>query len=188
MKRSFSHIVYLGSALFLVLIAACLSGCVGEKSPAPEAKTVYEWLDTPLTDVTTGEVITLRGLTQDGTPVVLHLFTSWCQYSNMQLGESTTFLGTYSGKAHLVAMDVDPNENAQMLAEHVAQNGYEGTFVMAEGPVVLGLMDLFGDDIMASIPQSLIISGDDLVYLGPGVVSSDDLSSKIDQFLLQLKK
>jgi hypothetical protein len=106
----------------------------------------------------------------------------------MQLGESTTFLETYSGKAHIVAMDIDPSESAELLAAHVAKNSYEGIFVIAEGPVMQGLMALFGEDLMTKgIPQSVIISGNDLVYLGAGVRSSDVLSSNIDQLLLQLK-
>jgi thiol-disulfide isomerase/thioredoxin len=188
MKHSFSRTLYLGSALLLVLVAACFSGCIGENKPVQEVQTTYEWLDTPLTDVTTGEKVTLRELTQDGTPIILHLFATWCPYCNMQLGESTTFLQTYSGKAHVVAVDIDPSENAKLLADHVSKNAYEGTFVIAEDPVMIGLMSLFGEDLLTTgIPHNLLISGDNLVDLGAGVRNSDILSSQIDQFLLQLK-
>jgi len=144
-----------------------------------------EWLDTPLTDVTTREIVTLRGLTENDSSVVLHIFAAWCPVSNAQLAESTTFLQTYSGKAHLISMDIDPSENAEMLAEHIATKGYDGLFVTAERPIVQGLADLFGEEIIMSIPQTVIISDDDFFYLGPGVVRSDSISSTIDQIRLQ---
>ena len=189
MKDSFPHAFYLGLSLLLVLAAACFSGCIGENSTVKEVQPAYfEWMDTPLIDVTTGEIVTLRELTQDGTPIVLHLFATWCPYCNKQLGESTTLLQTYPGKVHVVAMDIDPNEDAKMLAEHVAKNAYDGIFVIAEKPVMQGLQEFFGEDLLAKgIPQSVIIRGNDIVYLGAGLRSSDVLLSNIDQ-VLQLKK
>ena len=188
MSNVIAHKIYLVAAIFLVFCAVCFSGCINENNTTAHAdEKVYEWMDSEMTNVVTDEIFTLRELTQ-GTPTVVHIFATWCPACNAQLGESTAFLESYPGKAHIVSVDIDSSETPAMIADLVANRGYDGIFAVAERPVVQGLMDLFGQEIMMSIPQTIIISGDDLVYLGPGVIRSADIASRIDAIYQQLGK
>lgn len=186
MKKDTVRKMYLGVAFFLILCATCFSGCVAKEEMAQVDHVVHEWMDTEMTDVITGETFTLRELTKDGTPIVVHLFAAWCPACNMQLTESTTFLENYPGKARVVPIDIDTSESPASIAEHVKNRGYKGIFATAEKPIVQGLVNLFGQEIVMQIPQTLLFSGDDILYLGPGVVGSKDLAARLDAMYQQL--
>ena len=186
MKKNTVKNLHLGIAFCLILCATCFSGCVGEEEATQVDSTVHEWMDTEMTNVVTGDTFTLRGLTNDGTPIVVHIFATWCPACNAQLVESTKFLATYPGKAHIVAIDIDTNENPAFIAEHVRNKEYNGIFATAERPVTEGLMGLFGQEIMGLIPQTVLFSGDDILYLGPGVVGSEGLATRLDAMQQQL--
>jgi thiol-disulfide isomerase/thioredoxin len=188
MKKETVKKIYLCVAFFFVLCATSFSGCVGEEKTAQVDQTVHEWMDTEMTDVATGATFTLRELTKDGTPIVVHIFAAWCPACNMQLTESTTFLLNYPGKAHVVAIDIDTSESPAYIAEHVRNKEYGGTFATSETPLVQGLVELFGQEIMMSIPQTVLISGDNILYLGAGVINSESLSARLDAMHQQLMK
>jgi thiol-disulfide isomerase/thioredoxin len=141
----------------------------------------YEWMDTEMTNVITNEKFTLNELTKDGTPVVLHLIATWCPACNTQFEESTKFLENYPGKAHVVLIGIDSRETPALIANHVATGGYAGIFTTPEDPVMQGLIDLFGPEAVMSIPQTIIIRGDNLEYLGPGAIRAPDIASRIDE-------
>ena len=178
--------LYLVVVFFLLLCATCFSGCVGEEKATQVDTAVYEWMDTELIDVVTGEAFTLRELTSDGTPIVVHLFATWCPACNMQLSESTAFLANYPGKAHVVPIDIDASESPAAIADHVKNRGYKGIYATSQKPIIDGLIALFGPEIMGLIPQTVFISGDDILYLGPGVVSTGDLAARLDAMHQQL--
>ena len=188
MKSNTLQKVYVIIAFFLVFCATSFSGCISDGEVMSTNETVYTWMDAEMTNVVTEEIFTLRELTQDGTPVVLHIFAAWCPACNMQLGESTTFLSDYPGKAHIVAFDIDVSESPAAIAEHVASRKYAGIFTTAEQPIVQGLVNLFGQEIMMTIPQTVLISGENLVYLGPGVFGSDKIATRIDAMYQQFGK
>jgi thiol-disulfide isomerase/thioredoxin len=186
MSNGIAHKTYLVVAIFLVFCAVCFSGCINENTTTVPASDKYEWMDTEMTNVVTGETFTLGKLAQ-GKPVVVHIFATWCPACNAQLVESTAFLKDYSGKAHIVSVDIDSSETPAKIADHVTNKEYDGIYAVAEKPVVQGFMELFGEEIMMSIPQTIIINGNDLVYLGPGVIKSATLASQIDT-IQQLKR
>ena len=187
MKRDTLQKVYVIVAFFLVLCAASFSGCINE-SEATSTEVVYAWMDTEMIDVVTEETFTLRELTEDGTPIVLHIFATWCPACNMQLVESTTFLSAYPGKGHVVSIDIDTSESPAAIAEHATNKEYAGIFAVAQQPIMQGLIELFGEDIVMLIPQTVLISGEDFVYLGPGVIGSDGLADYLDAMNEQLAK
>ena len=188
MKNVSAHKVYLVIAFVLIFCATCFSGCINENTAVQTDQKVYEWMDTEMTNVVTKETFTLHELTQDGTPVVVHLIATWCPACNMQFRESTTFLETNPGKAHIVLIGIDASENSTKIADYVSSKGYSGIFTTAEAPVIQGLMDLFGQEIVMSIPQTVIISGNSLAYLGPGAITSANIASRIDTISQQVGK
>ena len=180
MKADSAKNIYLGIAFFLILCATFFSGCIGGEKTAQVGTTVYDWMDTELIDVVTGDTFTLHELANDGTPIVVHLFAAWCPWCNVQLAESTTFLSDYPGKAHVVAIDIDPSESPAFLAEHVRKNEYSGIVTTMEKPILDGLVELFGQEIVGPIPQTVLFSGDDIQYFGSGAVRSAELVTRLD--------
>ncbi|MDR2855560.1 MAG: redoxin domain-containing protein [Methanomicrobiales archaeon] len=189
MKKDTVKKIYLGVAFFLVLCATCFSGCISTEKTAQVDQTLHEWMDTEMTDVVTGDSFTLRELTKDGVPIVVHLYATWCPYCNMQLTESTTFLANYPEKAHLVVIDIDASETPEKIANHVKDKKYGGTFATAEVPIMQGLMELFGQEaITGGVPQTILFSGENILYLGSGVIGSNNLADRLDAMQQQLVK
>jgi len=173
--------VDLGSGVFRsAAISSHIDAISQQQSTATAKQEGTEWMGTKMTNAITKDTFTLSELTQDGTPIVVHLVATWCSYCNVQFGESTTFLENYPGKAHVVLIGIDTNENSEVIANHASSKGYAGIFTTAEVPVMQGFINFFGPEIMMSIPQAIIISGNDLLYLGPGVLKSDDIANRID--------
>jgi len=173
--------------LFLVLCTISMGGYVSGADPTqPE----YEWLAAPMTNVVTGETFTLHGLTEDGTPIVMHLIATWCLVCHMQFAESTTFLEDYPEKAHIVQVGIDTREISVDIANFVIERGYGGIFTTLEAEALVrqALMDLFGEEITMSVPQTVVISGNDFVYLGSGPLTSTEIADRIDAINQQLGK
>jgi len=181
MKNANAHKFYLALAFVLIFCATCFSGCINEHTIAQTYQLEHDWMNTEMTNAATGEIFTLHELARNGTPVVVHLVATWCSYCNAQFGESTTFLENYPGKAHVVQIGIDTRETQEHIASHAASKGYEGIFTVAEEPVMQGFMALFGEEIMMGIPQTIIIYGNDIAYLGAGVRSSDTIASRVDE-------
>jgi thiol-disulfide isomerase/thioredoxin len=186
MRKDTVRKMYLGVAFVLILCATCFSGCVAKEEMAQVDHLVHEWMDTEMTDAMTGETFTLRELTTDETSLVVHIFATWCPACNMQLTESTTFLENYPGKARVVSIDIDAKESPAHIAEHAISKEYKGIFTTAEQPIVIGLVNLFGQEIVMQIPQTVLFNGDTILYLGAGIIGSKDLADRLDAMLQQL--
>jgi thiol-disulfide isomerase/thioredoxin len=187
MNNAIAHKIYLVAVFFFVFSAACFSGCINESDTAHADQKGLEWMDTEMTNAITGETFTLHQLA-DGKPIVVHLIATWCPACNAQFGQSTTFLETYPEKAHVLLIGIDKSEASAAIADYVVNKGYAGVFTTAEAPVIQGFIDLFGQEVMTSIPQTIIINGNNLAYLGPGVVKAADIVSRIDAMSQQLRR
>jgi len=179
---------------FMLFAATCMGGCVSSQEvpsgeePAQadgtdeiQTQPGYEWLVVPMTDVITAETFTLEEYIKTGTPVVIHTFAIWCPACTMQLNESTEFFDEFPGKAHIIGIDIDETESMQSIAQHVNKNGFTGTFAAAPNELSQGLIDTFGPSIILQMPQTIIIVGNDIFHLGPGVRTVKGLSTVIDE-------
>ncbi|MCA1570042.1 MAG: hypothetical protein LC798_06910 [Chloroflexi bacterium] len=153
----------LAIAAALALVLAACSGRAQEASPSsadPAPLLSYE-----LTDVRSGEPFTLGELSADR-PVLLETMAIWCttclsqQRQVVQAHDMTEF--------HSVGIDVDPNEDADDLAEYAEREGFDWRFVMADAELVQLLTDRYGFGVTnpPSTPTFIVAEGQ---IRGPGV-------------------
>lgn len=124
-----------------VVAAGCSASSGAEGGPGTTGEPYDALLDQALTDVRTGETFTLRELSADK-PVLLETMAIWCvtclqqQRQVVRAHEVTDF--------HSVGIDVDPNEDAEDLAEYALREGFDWRFVVADAQLVDLLTDRYG--------------------------------------------
>jgi hypothetical protein len=143
------------------------------------------WFSAELTDVNSGETLTVAGL--KGKVVLVETMAIWCSNCLRQQQEVKALhetLGTEDGLVTLV-LDIDPNENAEHLRDYSAKHGFDWTYVVAPREVARDIGQLYGDQFLnpPSTPM-LIVDRHGEVHLLPfGRKSADDLQETLVPFL-----
>lgn len=171
-----------GLLIATLLCTGCLAseekpGVAYTESASPE----LAWLSSSLTNVATGEQFSIMDLADDGKPVIIHSFAVWCPGCSMQLLESTKLQTAYPDKYTVVALDIDPNENADKVKRHQESNNFKGIFTAAPTDVTRSLVKAYGPGFIQSIPQTIIICGKTATYLEDGVFNADVLKKAADE-------
>jgi thiol-disulfide isomerase/thioredoxin len=171
-----------GILVTLLLSTGCLAAEKNTVTTHSETGSpAFAWLSTSMTNVATGERFTIQDLAEQGKPVVIHSFAVWCPGCSMQLLESTKLQTAYPGKYSVVALDVDPNDNAAKVKRHQESNNFKGIFTTAPTDVTRSLVSAYGPGFIQSIPQTIIICNKTATYLEDGVFSADTLKRAIDE-------
>lgn len=204
------RILLIFPALFLVLaLPACTtaaSGAAGESDtppavpaasqtepadvlPAPaetsESADSPEWFRVDLTDVNTGSTFTIDGLR--GKVVLLETMAMWCPKCLSQQKEVKALheqLGTEQDWVG-IALDIDPNEDAEALKAYAGRNGFDWIYAIAPPEVYREIGQLYGEQFLnpPSTPM-LIIDRDGTAHPLPfGTKSADALQDFLDPFL-----
>ena len=139
------------------------------------------WTKIPLTDVKTGQRFTIEDLVLLEKPLILTTFAVWCPSCTMQLKINTELQKENPEKYTMLAIDIDPNENENIVKKHIEKNQLEGKFTTTPIELTKGLVQSFGTDIALRMPQTVIISNGTASYLGGGVFSSEGISHFIAQ-------
>jgi thiol-disulfide isomerase/thioredoxin len=159
--------VALGTFFFiglLVLFAGCgPAGPVADGPAASGTPPASAWLEIELEDVVTGEPF--RASDFRGRPVFVQSFAVWCPTCGAQLREMKEVLERTD--AVLVALDTDPNEDADSVRQHVERNGFSGSFAIAPANMTALLLDEFGPEIVA-VPTAPVI-----------LISADQTSARL---------
>ena len=143
------------------------------------------WFSAELTDVNSGEALTVAGL--KGKVVLVETMAIWCSNCLRQQKEVKALhesLGMEDGLVTLV-LDIDPNENAEHLRDYSAKHGFDWTYVVAPREVAREIGQLYGDQFLnpPSTPM-LIVDRHGEVHLLPfGRKSADDLQEALAPFL-----
>lgn len=111
------------------------------------------WTTTELEDVTTGETFTLD---EFDVPVLLETFAVWCPDCLEQQRESQAFHEGSDLDAVSVALNVDPNEDADVVRDHAEAHGFDWYFAVAPPEVTADLVDEYGESI-AHPPASPVV-------------------------------
>ena len=173
--------VILGMLTLTLLCTGCLaSEEVPEVAYSETTSPGLTWLTTPMTDAATGERFTIKDLAEQGKPVILHSFAAWCPGCSMQLLESTKLQAAYPDRYIVVALDVDPNDNAAKVKRHQESNKFKGIFTAAPADVTRSLINAYGPGFIQSIPQTVIICDKTATYLEDGVFKADNLKKALD--------
>ncbi|ELZ90138.1 hypothetical protein C440_17076 [Haloferax mucosum ATCC BAA-1512] len=107
------------------------------------------WFTTELTDVRTGEAFTIEGLLDR--PILLETFAVWCSNCLRQQREMVTFHEAVGDDVLTVALDIDPNEDAEKVRDHAERHGFDWRYAVSPEPVTKSLTEAFGSS-MASAP------------------------------------
>lgn len=147
------------SLAIVAALAIVLAACSGRAPDAsPTGADPAPLLNHALTDVRTGERFTLGELSADR-PVLLETMAIWCttclsqQRQVVRAHEVTEF--------HSVGLDVDPNEDADDLAEYAEREGFDWRFAKADPALVQLLTDRYGFGVTnpPSTPTFVVADG-----------------------------
>lgn len=160
------------SAAAVVGFAGCLG--VGNADDADDADPGEEpqvdaadWRSVPIEDVRTGETFTIGG---HDVPVVLHTFAVWCGSCRTQQNHLAEFHGSYDGEAVGIDLNVDSDEDAGRIREHLDEHGHGWHFGVSPPELTRGLVEAFSPKL-ASGPGSPVV-----------VVCPDGDSTVLDDF------
>ena len=138
------------------------------------------WLTTELEDVRTGETFTIGGFDD---PVLLHTFAIWCSTCQQQHGEFADLMAEGDVEFVPVELNVDPNEDADAVADHAEQYGYTWPFAVSPPELTSVLVDEFGTE-MTSPPASPVVlvcpDGETQILDDHTVISAEDLEGAIE--------
>ncbi|WP_396611258.1 TlpA family protein disulfide reductase [Haloferax sp. S1W] len=151
-ERTRRHVLQLAGTGAVATLAGCLgggAGSTGDSESSGGATTDGAWRTTELTDVRTGETFTIEGLLDR--PVLLETFAVWCSNCLRQQKELISFHEAVGDDVVTVALDIDPNEDAQKVREHAERHGFDWRYAVSPGPVTKSLTAEFGSS-MANAP------------------------------------
>jgi len=185
---------YLALSFLICAVIVCSAACLSKTSepspvqyPAGDGVTTESgdiptsWMTIPITDTITGTQTTIADLALEGKPVIMHTFAVWCPACSMQLRATSALVQKEPGRFVIVGVDIDPRENSAQVKNHVQKNRFEGMYAAAPAPFTRSLMDTVGDQIVRSLPQTIIICNTSVTYIGDGVFSENSLESILSE-------
>ncbi len=160
----------------VVLLAAC-SPSVPNAEPSsadPGPLLSYE-----LTDVRSGATFTLGELAADR-PVLVETMAIWCSTCLRQ--QRAVVRAHDLADFHSVGINVDPNENADDLADYADLEGFDWRFVMADAELVKLLTDRYGFGVTnpPSTPTFIVSDGSIRALEFGRVRSAEELIAELE--------
>ena len=134
-----------------------------------------------MTEVTTGNMITVLDLIKKGKPVIIHTFAVWCPACTNQLKETTKLVRNNPDNYTVLAIDIDPNENSATVLNHVRKNSFAGNFVSAPASVSRDLVKSLGTGNSLTLPQTIVVVNNTATHLGDGVFNEGRLKDIISR-------
>ena len=159
----------------------------GEAGEAMEQE-VPAWFNAELTNVNTGQTFKIADF--KGKVVLVETMAVWCptclrQQNNVQalheaLGERDDFIS--------VALDIDPNEEADFLQGHAAKHGFDWIYAVATPEVAREIGQLYGLQFLnpPSAPMFIIDRHGAVQLLPFGVKDAQTLQEAIEPFLNEI--
>ena len=143
------------------------------------------WFSAELTDVNSGETLTVAGL--KGKVVLVETMAIWCNNCLRQQQEVKALheaLGMEDGLVTLV-LDIDPNENADHLRDYAAKHGFDWTYVVAPREVAREIGQRYGDQFLnpPSTPMLIVDRYGEVHPLPFGRKTAEDLQEALAPFL-----
>jgi hypothetical protein len=139
------------------------------------------WYTTELTDVLTGETFTIEGLVDR--PVFVETFAVWCSNCLRQQTEMRTFHDAVGDDVVTVALDIDPNEDAEKVREHAERHGFDWRYALSPESVTKSLTDEFGSSMASAptVPMLRICPDGTATRIKDGFKSTEYLRGRIDE-------
>ncbi|MFC4406163.1 TlpA family protein disulfide reductase [Haloarchaeobius iranensis] len=131
---------------------ASLAGCTSSLGLGGGGDCTTEdgaWRSTELTDVLTDETFTIDAFEK---PVLVETFAVWCSNCKRQQDELIAFHEAVGDDVVSVALDTDPNEDAEAVRRHAREHGYDWRYAVSPSDVTDSLVSQFGVS-MTNPPQ-----------------------------------
>lgn len=146
---------------------------------------VPAWLAAEMTNVTTGESFALNDF--HGKVVLVELMAQWCPTCLRQQQQVVALheqLGM-DGDLVTVALDIDPNEDAETLKTYAAEHGFDWIYAVAPADVAREIGNLYGAQYLnpPSAPMLLIDRNGMAHPLPFGVKSAGELYDAVKPLL-----
>ena len=175
--------------LAAVLTAGCTSSDTGNQSSSNADSTSYikqsnttdesSWMTIPLTDAVTGKQTTVLELAAFGKPVIIHSFAVWCPACSIQLRETAKLVQENPDAYTVLGIDLDSREDNAMIKDHVEKNHFVGMFAAAPIDFTRSLIKTVGQQVVQTLPQTVIVYNKKVTYVGDGAFPEDKLKSII---------
>ncbi len=149
---------------------------------------VPAWFNAELTNVNTGQTFKITDF--KGKVVLVETMAVWCptclrQQNNVRalheaLGERDDFIS--------VALDIDPNEEADFLQQHAAKHGFDWVYAVTGPEVAREIGQLYGLQFLnpPSAPMFIIDRHGAVQLLPFGVKDAQTLQEAIEPFLNEI--
>jgi len=137
------------------------------------------WYQAELVDVRTGEAFTLADL--QGQIVLVETMAVWCGLCLQQQMHERGMLEKGIEGVAFVSLDIDPNEDEKVLAEHAAKHRFDWRFAIAPQHVARALREQFGSHVLhpPAVPVILIDGRGQARLLPLGVKPGEVLAEEI---------
>jgi cytochrome oxidase Cu insertion factor (SCO1/SenC/PrrC family) len=177
MQKISGHFITAGifTLSFLLALALAFCGCTTTNVQpvsveAPSSALVWRTYD--LEDVNTQATFNISNLS--GKPVLLYAFTISCPICTRQQQEIALLRKDAGDSFYAVGLDIDPNEDAASLREHIQKNGFYGYYALSPLEMTQSLLDEFGIEVItpASAPMILILPDGTVRKLPPNIKSA----------------
>ncbi|KAB1189211.1 TlpA family protein disulfide reductase [Haloferax sp. MBLA0077] len=186
-RRNFLRLAGVGS----VGLAGCLGGGGGATGGAASGGDSSGdtggsggdrvWYTTELADVLTGETFTIEELVDR--PVLVETFAVWCSNCLSQQKEMINFHEAVGDDVLTVALDIDPNEDAQKVREHAERHGFDWRYAVSPEPVTKSLTDEFGSSMASAptVPMLRVCPDGTATRIKNGFKSTEYLRAQVDE-------
>lgn len=164
-------------------------------TPTPEAMVeepmddsmmeVPDWFEATLRNVNDGSTFAIADF--KGKVVLVETIAMWCSSCKAQQEQVKSLLEATGMPADLVviALDIDPNENEDMLKTYAGNNGFTWIYAIATDEVANEIGNLYGAQFLnpPSTPILIIDRNGEAHPLPFGIKSADDLMKAVEQYL-----
>jgi thiol-disulfide isomerase/thioredoxin len=143
------------------------------------------WFSAELTDVATGETFAISDF--EDKVVVVETMAIWCPSCLRQQQEVLALHEALGMRDDLVtvALDIDPNEDADSLKAYAARNGFDWHYAVAPRDVAREIGQLYGDQFLnpPSTPILIVDRHGEVHPLPFGVKNAEELEEALAPFL-----
>lgn len=144
-------------------------------APAATTDTAEEmlWRTASLTPVGSDNSVSVSNLSK---PLLIESFAVWCPTCTRQQQEIQS-LHEDNKSISSLSVNVDPNEGASAVRDHVERNGFTWPYTVLPRDVTDSFVDRFGPSFVnpPSVPVVLVCPDDDATLLRSGVKTADEL-------------
>jgi thiol-disulfide isomerase/thioredoxin len=144
---------------------------------APAVANLPEWMSLPLVNGRTGETFTFAQFVNNGTPVYVEPFATWCSNCRRQLGSVNAAAQQLGERAVFVVVSVETELTAADMKAYADRNNFDLIFAVATPELLSAWVSAFGRTVTnpPSTPFFVIRADGTTTPLGTGFKSADDV-------------